>query len=106
MEARSQSSRYLNQVVLVLLLIRTYECMHKLKFLGIQVVDLDISYRERVQRYQIHNYMYGQRIELPPGAQGDSLGGEALSDFRLSPISTTINFKDLTIYRIGGGEST
>lgn len=68
------------------------------------MVDLDLSYRERVHRYQIHNYMYGQYLEPPKSMTAVSLGGEELSDFRLSPISTVINFGDLTIYRIGGGK--
>ncbi|KAL5490182.1 CLP1 [Sanghuangporus weigelae] len=74
------------------------------------VVDLDISYHERVHRYQIHNYMYGTHISPPPGlvqrqgAPGNTTEeSEFNTDSRLSPLSTTINFNDLTIYRIGGG---
>lgn len=68
-----------------------------------QVVELDHSYRERIHNYQLHNYMYGQVIQPPPGISNGTLGGEALTDFVLSPSSTVINFGDLQIYRIGSG---
>ncbi|EJD05703.1 Clp1-domain-containing protein [Fomitiporia mediterranea MF3/22] len=74
------------------------------------VVDVDIAYRERVHRYQIHNYMYGHHLTPPSGLSQQPTQGtsEESSDLladssRLSPLSTTIPFSDLTIYRIGGG---
>jgi len=70
-----------------------------------QVVELDHSYRERVHNYQLHTYMYGQIIPAPPGISSATIGGEALTDLVLSPSSTVISFDDLTIYRIGAGES-
>ncbi|TDL25011.1 Clp1-domain-containing protein [Rickenella mellea] len=66
------------------------------------VVELDLGYRERVQRYQIHNYFYGQHFDMPSDVTSATLGGEALTDLHLSPLSTTLNFSDITIYRIGG----
>ena len=92
------------------------------------VVDLDHAYRDRIQRYQIHDYFYGQRLEAPTGlgsssgsgsgvggATGTSsaaaavaasltLGGEDLMDLSLSPLSNVISMDDLTVYRIGGGK--
>ena len=50
--------------------------------------------------------MYGQHITPPPGLSTALPGFEELtelSDTRLNPLSTTIGFEDLTIYRIGGG---
>ena len=68
-----------------------------------QVVEVDHGYRERIHNYQLHNYMYGQVIQPPPGITLGTLGGESLTDFVLSPSSTVINFGDLQIYRIGSG---
>ncbi|KII89197.1 hypothetical protein PLICRDRAFT_687666 [Plicaturopsis crispa FD-325 SS-3] len=65
------------------------------------VVELDHGYRERVQNYQLHTYMYGQVIAAPPGISSTSLGGETMSDLVLSPSSTIISFDDLSIFRIG-----
>ncbi|KAI5124303.1 hypothetical protein M0805_008911 [Coniferiporia weirii] len=69
------------------------------------VVDLDLAYRERTHGYQIHHYMYGTHLTLagagPTGAGGDD--AVDINDMRLSPMSTTIGFDDITIYRIGGG---
>jgi len=65
------------------------------------VVEVDHGYRERIHNYQLHNYMYGQVIQPPPGITHGTLGGESLTDFVLSPSSTVINFGDLQIYRIG-----
>jgi len=70
------------------------------------VVELDHAYRERVRNNQLHNYMYGQRVDLPPGC--DSAEGHVLfrnepnTDLTLSPSSSTVSFADITIYRIGG----
>jgi hypothetical protein len=69
----------------------------------IQVVELDLGYRDRVHNYQLHTYMYGQIIPAPPGITSATLGGETLTDLILSPSSTVINFGDLKIYRIGAG---
>ncbi|KDR73633.1 hypothetical protein GALMADRAFT_251398 [Galerina marginata CBS 339.88] len=65
------------------------------------VVEVDVSYRERVHNYALHTYMYGQIIRPPPGITNGRLGGETLTDLVLSPSSTVINFGDLQIYRIG-----
>ncbi|KAF8637404.1 hypothetical protein AX17_002899 [Amanita inopinata Kibby_2008] len=65
------------------------------------VVELDPAYRERVHKYQLHSYMYGQVIPAPSGATDSTLGGEALADLALAPSSTVINFGDISIYRIG-----
>ncbi|KAF7975848.1 hypothetical protein HWV62_8421 [Athelia sp. TMB] len=65
------------------------------------VVELDLGYRERVHRYQLHTYMYGQVIEAPPGVGTATLGGETMSDLVLSPSSIVLGFDDLAIYRIG-----
>lgn len=66
-------------------------------------MELDQSYRERVYNYQLHTYMYGQVLEPPPGVTSATIGGEAPSDFILSPSSTVCKFEDLMIYRIGAG---
>ncbi|KAF5315828.1 hypothetical protein D9611_004985 [Ephemerocybe angulata] len=65
------------------------------------VVELDHSYRERIQKYQLHTYMYGCAVQPPPGVTGATLGGEALADLVLSPSSGVIGFGDMSIYRIG-----
>ncbi|RDX46870.1 hypothetical protein OH76DRAFT_1456984 [Lentinus brumalis] len=69
------------------------------------VVELDQDYRERVHKYQLHNYFYGHVIEPPPGLSTKAYvqGGEQTPDLilHLSPSSTTVNFGDITIYRIG-----
>lgn len=65
------------------------------------VVELEHAYRERVHDYQIHTYLYGQRILAPAGIACATVGGEPLTDLVLSPSSTVINFDDLSIFRIG-----
>ncbi|KAI0723768.1 Pre-mRNA cleavage complex II protein Clp1-domain-containing protein [Cerioporus squamosus] len=69
------------------------------------VVELDQAYRERVHKYQLHTYFYGHVIEPPPGLSTKAYvqGGEQTPDLtlHLSPLSTTVNFGDITIYRIG-----
>ncbi|OBZ65730.1 mRNA cleavage and polyadenylation factor CLP1 [Grifola frondosa] len=69
------------------------------------VVELDASYRERVHRYQLHNYMYGQLIEPPAGLATTAYlqAGEQTPDLtqHLSPSSSIVSFSDLMIYRIG-----
>jgi polyribonucleotide 5'-hydroxyl-kinase len=69
-----------------------------------QVVELDHSYRERVHKYQLHSYMYGHKIDPPPGIASAIVGGEAVADLVLSPSSCVVKFEDLTIYRIGAGK--
>lgn len=71
-----------------------------------QVVELDHGYRERVHKYQLHTYMYGQKIDPPPGITSAIVGGEAVADLVLSPSSCVIKFGDLTIYRIGAGRQS
>lgn len=68
-----------------------------------QVVELDQAYRQRVQNYQLHTYMYGQAVHLPAGITEGLFGGENIADLVLSPSSTTVNFGDIKIYRIGTG---
>ncbi|KAF8590063.1 Clp1-domain-containing protein [Ramaria rubella] len=65
------------------------------------VVELDFAYRSRVHGLQLHSYLYGQSLSLPPGVSTATLGGEALEELSLSPHSLVIDFTDLTIYRIG-----
>ncbi|KAI0647520.1 hypothetical protein C8Q79DRAFT_959857 [Trametes meyenii] len=69
------------------------------------VVELDSAYRERIHKYQLHNYFYGHLIEAPPGLSTKAYvqGGEQTPDLtmHLSPSSMTVNFGDITIYRIG-----
>jgi len=71
-------------------------------------VELDISYRERVQNHQIHGYMYGHNIPPPQGMKvsggtGFTLGGESFTDWSLAPSSAVIGFDELDIYRVGAG---
>ncbi|TFK54718.1 cleavage/polyadenylation factor ia subunit Clp1p [Heliocybe sulcata] len=65
------------------------------------VVELDHSYRDRVHSYQLHTYMYGLRIEPPPGVTDATLGGEPITDLALAPASLQLSFDDLSIFRIG-----
>ncbi|KAH7873659.1 Pre-mRNA cleavage complex II protein Clp1-domain-containing protein [Lentinula edodes] len=65
------------------------------------VVELDHNYRERVHKYQMHAYMYGETMPSPIGIRGGTQGGETLTDFTLAPSANVISFSDLTIYRIG-----
>ncbi|PBK92963.1 hypothetical protein ARMGADRAFT_1012667 [Armillaria gallica] len=65
------------------------------------VVELDLGYRERVNNYQMHTYMYGQVIQPPAGISASSVSADTFTDMILSPSSSVINFDDLTIYRIG-----
>lgn len=70
----------------------------------LQVVELDHNYRERVHKYQMHAYMYGETMPSPIGIRGGTQGGETLTDFTLAPSANVISFSDLTIYRIGAGQ--
>ncbi|KAI0636507.1 hypothetical protein C8Q77DRAFT_1093114 [Trametes polyzona] len=69
------------------------------------VVELDHNYRERVHKYQLHNYFYGYLVDPPPGLSTKAYiqAGEQTPDLtmHLSPSSMTVNFGDITIYRIG-----
>ncbi|KAI0748375.1 Pre-mRNA cleavage complex II protein Clp1-domain-containing protein [Daedaleopsis nitida] len=69
------------------------------------VVELDHSYRSRVHKYQLSTYFYGHVIAPPPGLSTKAYvqGGEQMPDLtlQLSPLSTSVNFGDITIYRIG-----
>ncbi|KAH9833021.1 Pre-mRNA cleavage complex II protein Clp1-domain-containing protein [Rhodofomes roseus] len=69
------------------------------------VVELDASYRERVRKYQLQNYMYGKILQPPPGLSTKMYlqGGEQIPDLtlNLAPVSSIVSFGDLTLYRIG-----
>ncbi|EPS95186.1 hypothetical protein FOMPIDRAFT_1054431 [Fomitopsis schrenkii] len=69
------------------------------------VVELDASYRDRVRKYQLQNYMYGKALQPPPGLSTKThlQGGEQTADqtLNLAPVSSIVGFGDLTIYRIG-----
>ncbi|KAH9928548.1 Pre-mRNA cleavage complex II protein Clp1-domain-containing protein [Epithele typhae] len=69
------------------------------------VVEHDSAYRERIHQYQLHNYFYGHIIDPPPGLPTKAFvqGGEQTPDLtlHLSPLSTSVNFGDVTMYRIG-----
>ncbi|KAH8106888.1 Pre-mRNA cleavage complex II protein Clp1-domain-containing protein [Cristinia sonorae] len=74
------------------------------------VVELDSLYRARVHKYQMHSYMYGERVNPPLGLPsladaspltGYIIGGEQSTDLTLAPLSSVINFDDLSIWRIG-----
>lgn len=70
------------------------------------MVELDHAYHERIKNYQLHNYMYGQRIDVPPGCDSSEpnvlFQNEPTTDLTLSPSSTVVPFDDISIYRIGG----
>jgi polyribonucleotide 5'-hydroxyl-kinase len=80
---------------------------YSLLTLPLKVVDLDHTYKSRIQAYQQRAYFYGTPLYLPPGVTASSaaLGGEALTDLTLSPYSSVVGFNDISIYRIGGGQS-
>ncbi|PIL24408.1 hypothetical protein GSI_14162 [Ganoderma sinense ZZ0214-1] len=69
------------------------------------VVELDAAYRERIHKYQLHTYFYGHVIEPPVGitSRGYVQAGEQTPDqtMHLSPLSASVNFGDIVIYRIG-----
>ncbi|VDB82835.1 unnamed protein product [Peniophora sp. CBMAI 1063] len=68
------------------------------------VVELDLHYRTRVQRYQMHNYMYGQAFTPPEGLGlmiKGTPGGESALEEHLAPSSVVISTDDIVIYRIG-----
>ncbi len=72
-------------------------------YIPVQVVELDVSYRQRVHAQQIHTYMYGQVI-APPRGLSASVIGEADFDGHLAPSSSVIPFSELTLLRIGESE--
>lgn len=77
------------------------------------VVELDALYRARVRKYQMHSYMYGERVTPPPGMPPLSatqtnvrylVGGEQSTDMTLAPSSSVVGFGDMSIWRIGEGK--
>ena len=82
-------------------------CLVQLVNRYFQVVELDSAYRERVHQYQLHTYFYGHVLEPPPGLTTKAFvqAGEQTPDLtlHLAPLSTSVNFGDITIYRIGEG---
>ncbi|KAG5221163.1 Cleavage polyadenylation factor [Salix suchowensis] len=56
--------------------------------------------RTRLQLPTAHIHVWSG-IRTPPGVTSATIGGEAPSDFILSPSSTVCKFEDLMIYRIG-----
>ncbi|THH28918.1 hypothetical protein EUX98_g5271 [Antrodiella citrinella] len=74
------------------------------------VVELDELYRTRVRKCQMHSYMYGERVTVPPGLPslataspltGYVTGGEQSTDLTLAPLSSIVGFGDLSIWRVG-----
>ncbi|KAK7693831.1 Cleavage polyadenylation factor subunit clp1 [Cerrena zonata] len=74
------------------------------------VVELESLYRARVRKYQMHSYMYGERITPPPGMPPLSvtqtavrylIGGEQSADMTLAPSSSIVSFGEMNIWRIG-----
>lgn len=74
------------------------------------MVELEHSFRERIVAHQVHHYMYGTTLTAPgkrPGEEGSEAAGSAADAnalVRLAPMSTSVGFDELTIYRIGGGK--
>ena len=77
------------------------------------VVELDPLYRARVRKYQMHSYMYGERITPPVGMPPLSatqtlvrylIGGEQSNDMALAPSSSVMSFGELSLWRIGEGQ--
>lgn len=69
----------------------------------VQVVELDVPYRQRVHAQQIHTYMYGQVVPPPRGLSASAIG-DADFDGRLAPSSSVIPFGELSFLRIGESE--
>lgn len=67
------------------------------------VVELDYPYHTRVLTSQIRAYFYGTPLYLPASMNPATaqLGGEAATEMTLSPFSSTLDMRDLQIYRIG-----
>jgi hypothetical protein len=68
-----------------------------------QVVELDVQYRQRVHAQQLHTYFYGQAIAPPRGLSASAIG-DADFDGHLSPSSSVIPFGELSFLRIGESE--
>jgi hypothetical protein len=66
----------------------------------IQVVELDVQYRQRVHAQQLHTYFYGQAIAPPRGLSASAIG-DADFDGHLAPSSSVIPFSELSFLRIG-----
>lgn len=67
---------------------------------GLQAVELDVQYRQRVHAQQLHTYFYGQVIAPPRGLSASTIG-DADFDGRLAPSSSIVPFGELTFLRIG-----
>jgi hypothetical protein len=65
-----------------------------------QVVELDVQYRQRVHAQQLHTYFYGQTIAPPRGLSASTIG-DADFDGHLAPSSSVIPFGELSFLRIG-----
>ena len=65
-----------------------------------QVVELDVQYRQRVHAQQLHTYFYGQTIAPPRGLSASTIG-DADFDGHLAPSSSVIPFSELSFLRIG-----
>lgn len=68
-----------------------------------KVVELDQSFRERIQSRKFHAYMYGEIVPPPAGVTSYLLGNEVFTEQGLSPTSSIVPFGELSIYRIGEG---
>ena len=66
----------------------------------VQVVELDVQYRQRVHAQQLHTYFYGQAIAPPRGLSASAIG-DADFDGHLAPSSSVIPFSELSFLRIG-----
>lgn len=66
----------------------------------IQVVELDVQYRQRVHAQQLHTYFYGQAIAPPRGLSASTIG-DADFDGHLAPSSSVIPLNELSFLRIG-----
>jgi hypothetical protein len=69
-------------------------------YIPVQVVELDLQYRQRVHAQQLHTYMYGQVITTSRGLSASTVG-DADFDGHLAPSSSVIPFGELTFLRIG-----
>jgi hypothetical protein len=69
----------------------------------VQVVELDVQYRQRVHAQQLHTYFYGQAIAPPRGLSASAIG-DADFDGHLSPSSSVIPFGEFSFLRIGESE--
>jgi len=66
----------------------------------LQVVELDVQYRQRVHAQQLHTYFYGQAIAPPRGLSASAIG-DADFDGHLAPSSSVVPFGELSFLRIG-----